>query len=133
VELVGPTPGPPTELEAALALAGSAARHPVLRVGIAPLKAVLRAPPFSPLPAQPGELVAREAATLAGRGTLFVVAPTAVPISTLEAQRRQHVHSQAGEIGVFASFLGALPARFHPVSARTYRGFIPLTVYVYRG
>ena len=68
-ELVAPTPGPPTETEAALALAGSSRFHPVFRIGLPPLKAVLAAPPYTSLPDQPGELVAREVSAAAGSRT----------------------------------------------------------------
>jgi 4-amino-4-deoxy-L-arabinose transferase-like glycosyltransferase len=133
VELVAPTPGPPTALEAALAFAGSAQRHPVLRIGYPPLRAVLSAPPYAPLQSQPGELVARAAAALAGRGTLFIVAPVSAPITMFEAIRHLHRRDGAGALGEFASFLGALPQRFHPLRSRTYPGLIPVTVSVYRG
>jgi hypothetical protein len=133
VELVAPTPGPPTATEAALALDGSGGRHPVLRIGLPPLSAVLKAAPYSPLATPSGEVIAREAAALAGNGRLFIVAPTSAPISSLESTRRAHIRGGTGELGMFASFLGALPARFHPVTSRTYPGFAPVTVYVYRG
>jgi 4-amino-4-deoxy-L-arabinose transferase-like glycosyltransferase len=133
VVLVEPTPGPPTAIEAALALDGSLRRHPVLRIGLPPLLAVLSAPPYAPLAPLRGEVVAREAATLAGDGTLFVVAPTAATLSRLEALRRRHFRGGAGELDLFNAFLGALPARFRPVAARTFKGFFPVTVYVYRG
>ena len=130
-DLPGPSPGPPTETEAAVALAGD--RHPVLRIGLAPLTAVLASPPYTALPAPSGERTARQAAAAAGRGLLFIVAPTRDLIAALQVVRRRHLHSEAGTLGHFLSFLGALPARFHPVSARTWSGLLPVTVYVYRG
>ncbi len=133
VDVVAPTPGPPTATEAALGLAGTARLHPDFRLGLPPLKAVLAAPPYTTLPRQTGEQVAREAAAVAGRGHLFIVIPTAVPISALEATRRRHVHDNSGQLGLLASFLGELPARFHPQTSRTFTGLAPITVYVYRG
>jgi hypothetical protein len=133
VDLVAPTPGPPTETEAALAL-DRARPRPVLRIGIPPLRAVLAAPPYASLPVPGGEVIAREAAARAGDGLLFIIGPTAVSIGHLEATRRRHVRVDGTELGDFATFLGALPARFHPVGSRTFAGgFAPVTVYVYRG
>ncbi len=129
------SPGPLDELEAALALAGSSRRHPVLRLGIAPLGAVLRAPPFETLPPLPGEAVAREAERLAGDGRLFLVLPDPYPLSALEATRHRHLTSRptSGILRIFGAFLGALPARFHPVAARTWEGIDRVTVYVFQG
>jgi hypothetical protein len=133
VDLVAPTPGPPTATEAALALDGAGARHPVLRIGLPPLTAVLKAAPYAQLATPSGEAIAREASALAGTGLLFIVAPTSTPIGSLESARRAHIRGGVGQLGMFASFLGALPARFHPITSRTYPGFAPVTVYVYRG
>jgi len=132
VDLVAPTPGPPTETEAALAIQRTRPR-PVLRIGIPPLRAVLAAPPYASLPVPGGEVIARQAAALAGHGLLFIVAPTAVSIGHLEATRRRHLRDDGTELGDFATFLGALPARFHPLGSRTFPGLAPVTVYVYRG
>jgi 4-amino-4-deoxy-L-arabinose transferase-like glycosyltransferase len=132
-DLVAPTPGPPTETEAALALAGSARAHPVFRIGLPTLKAVLAAPPYTPLRAQSGEVVAAHAVAAAGNGLLFIVAPTSVPIASLQSARRLHAHSNASQLAIFGTFLGALPARFHPVRSRTFAGLAPVTVYVYSG
>lgn len=133
VDLVEPTPGPLTAIEAALALSGSVSRHPVFRVGLPPLRAMLSAPPFAGLAPLPGEVVAREAATAAGDGPMFIVGPTSIPLSALDATRRRHFHGGKGELELFAAFLGALPARFHPVTDRTFKGLLPVTVFVYRG
>jgi hypothetical protein len=132
-DVVAPTPGPPTETEAALALAGTAGAHSVFRIGIPPLKEVLAAPPYTSLKPQPGQLVAREVAAAAGDGLLFIVAPTAVPTASLQAARRRRSQANTNELAIFGSFLGALPARFHPVGSRTFPGLAPVTVYVYRG
>lgn len=133
VDLVAPTPGPPTETEAALAIEGPGERHPVLRLGKAPLREVLRLPAYSYPPVPSGLVIAHQAAALAGRGELIVVAPTDEPISSLEALRRRHIETGTGELADFAQFFGALPARFRPVSQRTWRGFVAVSVYVYRG
>ena len=133
VDLVAPTPGPPTATEAALAIDQPAGRHVVLRIGLAPLSAVLGVPPYTPLPLEPGEDVARTAAALAGTGVLFIVAPTAHPLQSLETIRRAHGHGGAGATGAFNAFLGAPPARFRPAAMRTFPGFVPVSVYVYRG
>ncbi len=125
--------GPLTELEAAIALTGSGPRHPVVRLGLPPLEAVLRAPAHASLASQPGALVAREAAALAGHGTLYIVGHVRWPISVLEAIRRLHSHTDRGFLGSLGAFLGSMPARFHPVAARTFKGLFPVTVYVYRG
>jgi hypothetical protein len=94
---------------------------------------VLRAPPFAELAPQPGAQVAREAAAAAGRGLLFIVVPASVPLSRLQTIRQEHRTGGATVLGVFAAFLGALPARFQPVGSRTFPGLPPVTVYVYRG
>ena len=132
-ELPAPTPGPPTETEAALDLAAISRQHPVFRIGHPTLAQVLAAPPYAPLASPRGELIAREAAASAGNGPLFLVAPVTVPGSALESLRRRHLHSTNGALGYLASFLGALPARFHLAIARTFPGLLPVTVYVYRG
>jgi Dolichyl-phosphate-mannose-protein mannosyltransferase len=133
VELATATPGPLTEMEVALALHRPSQRHPVLRLGLPPLSAVLRAAPLAPLPLRPGQVVAREAATAAGTGTLFIVISSSSPISALQAARAKHLRGGTTGLGALAAFLGALPARFHPVGDRTFPGLFPVTVYVYRG
>lgn len=133
VEAGSATPGPPTETEAALALDQAHERHQVLRIGLPTLNTVLHAPAYTKLPVPSGEVIAREAATLAGDGTLFIVVPTNITIARLEAVRRKHVRHGTGALGLFASFLGALPARFQPVTARRFPGSAQITVYVYHG
>jgi 4-amino-4-deoxy-L-arabinose transferase-like glycosyltransferase len=132
-ELPAPTPGPPTETEAALDLAGISRQHPVFRIGRPTLAQVLAAPPYRALIPPRGETIASQAAAAAGNGTLFLVGPISTPIVTLQDVRRRHLHSTNGNLGYLVSFLGALPARFHPVGARTFPGLLPVTVYVYRG
>jgi mannosyltransferase len=131
-DLVAPTPGPPDETEAALNLAGRAKVHPVFRIGLPPLAEVEAAPPYASLPRQTGQQVAREVTKAAGRGPLFIVAPTGAPVASLEATRRQHANSNIGELAIFATFLGALPSRFVPVTSHQFPGFATVTVYVYR-
>jgi hypothetical protein len=128
-----PSPGPPDETEAALALAGVARQHPVYRIGSPPLKAVIAAPPYAPLPVPQGETIAREVSAAAGRGPLFFVLPAAEPPGWLAAIRRQHVHSTDGALGYLGSFLGALPDRFRLITSRRFPGLVPVTVYVLRG
>ncbi|HEX8977168.1 MAG TPA: hypothetical protein VF781_11690, partial [Solirubrobacteraceae bacterium] len=132
-DLPGPTPGPLEETEAALALAGVAAQHPVFRIGTPTLRQVLSAPPYAALSAPTGETIAREAAVAAGRGPLFLILPSAVPVTVLEAVRHRHLHSTASTLGYLGSFLGALPARLRFVSSHTSAGLAPVTVYVLRG
>jgi mannosyltransferase len=161
VEFGALTPGPLTELEAAIALRGSARRHPVVRLGRPPLGAELRVPqdvpPQREAAPRPANLVAREAAAAAGDGVMFLVAPTSAPITALQAIRGLHVgdgiraeqsltsfldslpecRTQRAAcdsfIGFPAAFLGALPSRFQLAGARTYQGISPVTVYVFQG
>jgi 4-amino-4-deoxy-L-arabinose transferase-like glycosyltransferase len=131
-EIVVLTPGPPTPTEAALALAAASRQHRVFRIGAPPLPAVLAVPPYTSLPLQRGETVARDASAAAGSGPLFLVAPISAPGSALEALRRRHLHSTNGDFGLLASFLGALPARLRLTGSNTLPGLLPVTVYVYR-
>lgn len=128
------SPGPPSELEVALDIQGSARRHPVLRLGAAPLAEVLRAPPYTSLLPQPGETVAHEAVSLARSGKFYLVLPGFVPLPVLEAVRRKHISSRptSGILALLGAFLGALPARFHPVAVRSYQGLHHVTVYVFQ-
>ena len=117
------TPGPLTELgDVALPHAQGAVpgRRRILRLGYPPLPAVLRAPPYAPVPVQSGEAVARRAADLTRGGTLFVASPGApVRLETLG-------------IGPLHDFYTALPARLRQVETRSFSGFYPVTVYVFR-
>jgi mannosyltransferase len=129
------SPGPPNELEVALDLDNQSARHPVLRLGSPPLNEVERAPPYTSLLPQTGETVARQAADLAKNGGLFLVLPGPVPIATLQALRTRHITStpRSGILVLLAAFMGALPARFHPVAMHVYPGLHRVAVYLYRG
>jgi hypothetical protein len=132
VEMVALTPGPPTPTEAALVLAATNRQHRVFRIGAPPLRAVLAVPPYTSLPLQRGETVAHEASAAAGSGPLFLVAPISAPSPALEALRRRHLHSTNGDLGLLASFLGALPARLRLTGSHTLPGLLPVTVYVFR-
>ena len=129
----GPSPGPLNETEAALDLAGAARVHPVFRIGTPPLSRVLAAPPYALLRAPAGETTARQAAAAAGTGPLFLILPSGVSVAELNAIRQRHVHSTATSLGYLGTFLGALPARFQFVAARTFTGIVPVSVYVLRG
>jgi mannosyltransferase len=117
------TPGPLTELgDIALAHTGrpTPERQRILRLGYPPLDALLRAPPYAPVPVPPPEAIARRAAAVAAGGTLFVAAlGSAVRLETLG-------------IGPLYEFYKALPARLRQVETRTFPGFYPVTVYVFR-
>lgn len=128
------SPGPPNELEVALALDGGT-RHPVLRLGTAPLREVLHAPPYSALPAPTGQAIAAQAARLAGHGRLFLVLPADVPLSTLERIRRIHVSATptSGILVQLGAFMAALAPRFEPVAVRSYAGVHRATVYEFDG
>ncbi|MEA2401028.1 MAG: mannosyltransferase [Thermoleophilaceae bacterium] len=147
-EVSAPSPGPLAPF-GDVALPGSrdgATRQRVLRVGSAPLQDQLRARPYSPVPAPPADAVARRAALLARGGSLFLVAPGAAP---LEALRNGDVTAAgAGLEATFGDgppaalmvatlaplrqFLSALPPDLRHVETRTFDGFMPVTVYVFR-
>lgn len=131
VDLVAPTPGPYTATEVAFAVNGTS--RPVVRIGLPPIAAVLRAPAYANLPLPSGEALARETAALARTGRLFLIAPSAISTATIRRTRAEHVRAQQGELGEFNSFLGALPPRFRLVAHHTFPGFIPVSVYTFRG
>jgi hypothetical protein len=123
------TPGPPTELEAALALQPGHANqpHPLLRLGLPPLSAVLAAPPYANLPTPDGGTIARQAIQAAVYGTIYlftVGAPTPAALQTIRT------HRTAFETTPLGQFLHALPPRFRFVRWRSFtHGFIPVSVY----
>lgn len=84
VELPGPTPGPLSEVDAALAGGGPwmSQQRPVLRLGPSRTK-VLREPPYARLATPSARILAREAAALARRGSLFVISYGAAPFSSV--------------------------------------------------
>lgn len=132
-DLPGPTPGPPTETEAALAMAGVARAFPVSRIGYPPLQSVIAAPPYARLPATPAGTTARQVTARAIHGIFFLVMEFAIPPRTLTDVRRLHLQSTAGPFGYLGTFLGDLPARFRLVAHRTFPGLAPVSVYVMRG
>lgn len=116
VDLPGPTPGPLTELDAAFAQAGAAqqGRNPVLRLGYPPAGALERARPYALVFPTAPTAVIRQAADLAGAGTLFFVVPQP-------------------SVPSLQPLLKLLPARFHHMETRTFAGLTSVLVYVYRG
>jgi uncharacterized membrane protein YgcG len=132
VDLGALTPGPPNETEAALALPrrSRAGLYPVVRLGQPPLKAVLRAAPYAPLPAERGEVVAHEAAIMATHRRLFLVLSGYAPLTVIQAQRRARTPVPAQTaLGQLAAFLRALPTDFQPVALKSFPGLFPVTVY----
>ncbi len=129
------SPGPPSELEVALQLQGGASRHPVLRLGTAPVADILRAPPYTTVLPEPGQVVARHAAALAGNGRLFLVVPGPIPVPTLLRTRDQHVTSTAHSniLALLAAFMSALPPRFHLVSSQRFPGVHQPQLYTFQG
>jgi hypothetical protein len=139
-----PTPGPLSPVDAAFADAGDPGRR-LLRIGSAPLSAVLRAPPYALLPATPPAQLARQA-TAAPGDRLFVVVPGAPPLSTLLTGRAVDPRAAFGPFfasgppgrflaAVFvpvSDFLGAVRLHFRPVSTRTFPGFLRISVYVFQ-
>jgi hypothetical protein len=128
VEAVFFTPGPFTETEAALRLVpGQRSSHPVLRLGLPPLRAVLAAPPYTTLPIPSPAAIAGQAVGLARGGRMFLVAPGDIPLNRVQAARRGPGQATSPVL----AFLKALPARFALVQWRAFRtGFIPVSVYV---
>src|SRR5437764_6497801 len=128
------SPGPVVELETAFDLLDASQRHPILRLGRAPLAVESRARPFTELAPSPGGEVARQAVRLAGSGKLFLVTPDRVPIATLEALRRTRAAPASNRvIGIFAAFMRELPARFRLVALHSYTGMNRVTVYTFQG
>ena len=120
------TPGPPTALEAALGLHSQAAmRHPVLRLGLPPLKAVLHAPPYAHLPLPSGSEIAHEAVTLAHGGEIFFVTPGHWPPGQIRAVRAGRPTLVSGSA---AQFFQSLPHRFRLVRTRWFSGAYGVTV-----
>jgi dolichyl-phosphate-mannose-protein mannosyltransferase len=112
------TPGPLTGLEAELADEGlpPSADHPVLRVGMPTRRAMLRARPYADLPTPSTDSIVRRGERLARGRSLFVVAPF------------------AGRYGVAFVDATIKPGRdgLRRVAARTFTGFLPISVYEYR-
>jgi hypothetical protein len=150
VEVPLPSPGPLTPLgDVALNRFGQEApgHREVLRLGVAPLSAALRARPYQNPPAPPPEAIAARAGEAARDRTLFLGAPGSAPLARLrspEGATAQGVGIEAafetGSQSAFMTaalsplppFLAALPARLRHVETRTFPGFMPLSVYVFR-
>ena len=147
VEVPAFSPGPLTPVgDVALNRFGQPAPGPyrVLRLGAAPLDVALRARPYAPVPVPAPENLARQAGRLARGGTLFLVSPGSAPVSglrgesareaglesALQGDRRRALITAA--LSPLGAFLDALPARFRHVETRTFTGFVPVSVYVFR-
>jgi Dolichyl-phosphate-mannose-protein mannosyltransferase len=147
-DLPGPSPGPLSELDAALARYGPwmYQRHPVLRIGQAPLAAVLRAAPYATLPVPAAAALAAQAAREARGGKLVVVSFGAAPASAIERPGRLNVRDAFGpvfgtgvngfllaiEFAHLPAFVAALPAGFRLTAVRTFPGFLHVSVYVFQ-
>jgi hypothetical protein len=133
VEAVFFTPGPTTELEAALALQPGHARqqHAVIRLGLPPLSAVLAAPPYAHLPIPDGNTIARQAIQAAAHGTIYFVTTGGPTLAALQAVRSHAGSFQNTNLG---QFLHALPPSFRLVRWRRFtRGYVPVSVYTIVG
>jgi len=134
---------PLSELDVALAEAGQAQHHPVLRLGSPPLadqfvrlSGPRPQPVFFGLPVTPPQVVARQAVALARNGTIFLF--TSGFSKTSEANSSSN--TAAGRYVTNANlilnqFLEALPARYHVVAEQTFwsfSGLFPESVYVFR-
>jgi len=129
------SPGAVDSLDVAFAQLPASERHPIVRLGSPPLRQVLRRPPFTHIPAAPGEDVTAQAARLAGNGMLFVVLPGRLPPTMIARMRRQRTTSTP-ESSIFVkipAFFAALPARFRLVDVYTTTGFSRATVYTFEG
>jgi Dolichyl-phosphate-mannose-protein mannosyltransferase len=128
VDLPQFTPGPQMPLEAAMAPNGAALPpdRSIYELGFPTLperleitrrgESLYQAGSGTPVPP---ETIAREAARAAGNGTLFVVGPP----GKLDVLRPFP--------GQFASFLAALPPRFHEVESRDFPGPLVFGIGVY--
>jgi mannosyltransferase len=139
-----PTPGPLAAVDAALGYAGQRSRT-VLRIGSAPLQAVLRAPPYALLPPTSAGALASQAAHLEGATKVFVIAPGTASFATLLHSGRVNARAVLGPLfgsgttgALFAttyeplsSFMRYTERWFRPVGSRTFPGFLKLSVYVF--
>ncbi len=149
VEVPVPSPGPLTPLgDVALNRYGRSdtGRHPVLRLGAAPLAAALRARPYESPPVPTPEEIAGQAARLASGGTLFLVVPGSAPLSRVRSTgvttRTAGLEPAFGTgppatlvtaaLSPLRPFVRALPPRFRLVRATTVDGFMPVTVFALR-
>jgi len=123
---------PLSELDVALADAGSSQHHPVLRLGVPPLAEQLShlngphpQPQFFGLTVTPPQVVARQAVALAHNGTLFLVSPSGHSPTFLKDYPNN-------PISLFAI---ALPGHFRLVEQMTFPSLFPISsesVYVFR-
>ncbi len=146
-ELPAPSPGPLSEVDAALAAGRSWAsqRRPVVRIGQPSRQSVIRAAPYASLPVPSAKVLAQQAAALAGGGKLFVISFGAAPLSavrtpgTLDAKKAFGPVFGSGvsgfllglEFAQLPRFIDALPASLRPLRTRTFPGFLPVSVYVF--
>jgi mannosyltransferase len=113
-----PTPGPQTNLAAALAPKGKLlpSDRPLFEIGFPTTQTLIEArrngtPILTPHPTPSPEAIAREAARLAGNGKIFLVTWGTASLDVFQRT--------PGEVG---DFLNALPPRFHEVEFRTFPG-----------
>jgi len=118
----------------------------VIRLGVASLRAQLRARPYEIPPAPTAQAAARQATSLTRAGRLFLVAAGSARFGTLwgapvtaEAAGLQPAFGSGpplalmtGALAPLHPFLRALPSRFRHVQTRKFAGFMPLSVYVFR-
>lgn len=149
VEAPVPSPGPLTPVgDVALNHYGrpDPGRHPVLRLGVAPLAAALRARPYESPPVPRPEEIAGQAARLAAGRTLFLVVPGTAPLARLRSTgvtaRTAGLEPAFGTgppaafvtagLSPVHPFVRALPPRFRLIRATTVPGIMPVTVYAFR-
>lgn len=146
-ELPGPSPGPLSEVDAALAGYGPwmHQRRPVLRVGQASREAVLRAAPYAALPPPSARALDEQAARQARGSKLFVVSFGDAPASAVENAGRLNPRVAFGpvfgsgvtgfllglEFARLPPFISALPAGFRLIQIKTFPGFLGVSVYVF--
>lgn len=140
--ITAPTPGPLSEMDAALAYAGDPGR-PLLRIGAPTLAATLAAPPYALLPAVPIATLAAQAERTGAGQPLFIVAPGVEPVSGLLAGAPVSPRAAlgpdfgAGHSGqIFATvfiplsqFVRAIAHDFAPARTVVYRGILDVSVY----
>ena len=113
-----PTPGPQTNMEAALAPKGEPlpTGRPIFELGFPTFQTLIEGrredtPILAPKPMPTAREIANEAAMAAGDGPIFLVTWGTASLDVFE-----RMPGQVGE------FLAALPPRFHEVEFRTFPG-----------
>ena len=143
--VAAPTPGPYSAMDAAFAYAGDPGRR-LLRIGAAPLRAVLKAPPYALLPPTPASTLAVQTAARGANGDVFVVAPGTATGGQLLRSASVDGPAVLGPVfgtgpsgalfvTVFkplSAYLRALSRHFALVQTRRLPGFLRLSVYVFR-